>query len=255
MINVGDLQITGHLEITSNTLLENIDVIAGLGSIGGQLKIYSNPSLSTCSVTSVCHYLDVPINLATTSGNGPGCKTEDEVISRSSPIRDYHIVEANVEFDTLTAGSGVNIREWSPDDLVVLNNFHSGVATDSVSTVLISIETGSRGELIIPNALEEGFEFPWGDTTHLINNHDYFFSFYTPPGEFDEFALPYFYHNVVRAYLRTFHFTYLNGPYSRQDTFIIRHVCPPVVQVHGTYSNPEKAWRTASTVVSACMII
>jgi len=70
----GWLYIAGNDILTTLAGLDNIDD----ESISG-LSIYSNNSLSTCAVESICDYLKSPGGDVNISGNAPGCNSPEEV--------------------------------------------------------------------------------------------------------------------------------------------------------------------------------
>lgn len=82
--NISGLQgvesILGELYIKSNYALTSLD---GLDNINPEsifdLTIYSNTSLSTCEVLSICLYLANPNGTITITNNGSGCDSQSEV--------------------------------------------------------------------------------------------------------------------------------------------------------------------------------
>jgi hypothetical protein len=70
----GDLSIISNKSLTSLSGLDSIKA----GSIDN-LFIYSNSSLSTCEVHSVCSYLSNPRSSVNIYGNAPGCNNPPEV--------------------------------------------------------------------------------------------------------------------------------------------------------------------------------
>jgi hypothetical protein len=70
----GDLTLQSNYALTSLTGLDLIDA----GSISN-LKIYSNTSLSSCEVWSICNYLWNPSGNIVISNNAPGCNNQTEV--------------------------------------------------------------------------------------------------------------------------------------------------------------------------------
>jgi len=107
----GLISIGGGMEITANTVLNNLTALSSLSTIGGAIGIFNNsnlPSLSGlhnidpnsitsltlsnnallsyCETPNICDYLSVPTNLATISGNAPGCATRPEVETACAPV-------------------------------------------------------------------------------------------------------------------------------------------------------------------------
>ena len=101
LISVGD-----NLRITNNDVLASLGNLMNLSSIGGELgiadndvltslvglhnidantitelSIYSNISLSTCEVQSVCNYLSSPNGAIDIHDNASGCSSPEEVIA------------------------------------------------------------------------------------------------------------------------------------------------------------------------------
>lgn len=70
----GDLNIRSNYALTTLAGLDNIDA----GSINN-LLMYSNTSLSTCEVLSICQYLASPNGTITISNNATGCDTQGEI--------------------------------------------------------------------------------------------------------------------------------------------------------------------------------
>jgi hypothetical protein len=70
----GELSVRSNYALTSLTGLDNIDA----ASIG-DLKIYSNTSLNTCEVWSVCNYLGSPNGTILINNNATGCNNQQEV--------------------------------------------------------------------------------------------------------------------------------------------------------------------------------
>lgn len=107
------VSIGGALRLYNNNSLSNLNALNNLTSIGGLLLIQNNPgltslsgldnisytsitnlqiesstSLSTCSVQSICDYLEIPSNPATISGNATSCasRTVVEAACTALPI-------------------------------------------------------------------------------------------------------------------------------------------------------------------------
>lgn len=135
------------------------------------------------------------------------------------------------------------------------------VATDGVSGILVrfSFDLPGRADLRIANATaQDGRLYPLhgGQTVEHGGRH-HAFAIYLPPERFDTDL-----GDFVRARLddrvesRFARFTaHLHPPDEADDApfdlknfneFEFMLVRPPVVLVHGTYSNPERAWKTAA---------
>ncbi len=238
--------LNGGLGIEDNIMLESIDAIADLEYINGELELSDNDSLQFCSVPSICRYLDAPAGLVLIWGNKPGCQSPEEIQSNCSPIVEFNLIDANLEIDDSPMTTG-DIRDLPLADLATLDKLRAAVSTDGISTVLIKLVTGNTGRMTMSNPSEEGFEFPWGDTTHLINGKNYLYFLYTPPDEFDEFQDVFLYGDGVEAYNLDYDFEYIHDQQVRTDFFTITHVRPPVVLMHGTYSDPDQAWKSAAS--------
>ena len=234
----------GELRIEDNVALESIDAIADLQYINGGLEITDNILLSTCSIESVCRYLDAPVGTVYVWGNGPGCTTKAEIQSNCSPITAFNLIDANLEIDDSLNTTG-DIRLLSPAELVSLTEERAAVATDGISTVLVRMAVGPTGSIDIDDFKEDGIEFPWGDSTYLFDGINYLFMLYTPPEEYLPLGESFFYGDGIKAYNQTFPFDYYTSSDVRQNHFTITHVRPPVVLMHGTYSNPDQTWKTS----------
>ncbi len=70
----GDLNIRSNYALTTLAGLDNIDA----GSINN-LLMYSNTSLSTCEVLSICQYLASPNGTITITNNATGCDNQGEI--------------------------------------------------------------------------------------------------------------------------------------------------------------------------------
>ncbi|MBC8489933.1 MAG: T9SS type A sorting domain-containing protein [Bacteroidetes bacterium] len=62
-----------------NPLLSNLIGLANLTSIGGNLNIVNNDTLSTCEVQSICDYLTAPGGTIEIHDNATGCNSPEEV--------------------------------------------------------------------------------------------------------------------------------------------------------------------------------
>jgi hypothetical protein len=78
----GLTSIGGTLDIGLNDSLESL---AGLDNINAAsidlLQICGNPSLSACSVQSICDYLLSPGGVTSIANNAPGCNSREEVLA------------------------------------------------------------------------------------------------------------------------------------------------------------------------------
>lgn len=236
----------GHFGIEDNHILNSLDAIADLEYIGGEMEISDNDSLQLCSVPFVCNYLAAPPGLVLIFGNGPGCESPEEIKSNCSPVVEFNLVDANLEIDSDPNTTG-DIRQLSYNQLASLNNMRAAVATDGISTVLVRLVTGNTAKLTIDNATALGFEYPWGDTTHFVNGKNYLFCLYTPPDDFDDLEDIFSYGDGIEAYNLAFPYEYSDKDGSRTNHITITHVRPPVVLMHGTYSDPDQTWKTAAT--------
>ncbi len=236
----------GHLGIEDNTVLTSIEAIKDLNFYGGEIELTDNDSLSACAIESVCHYLDSPDGLVLVWGNGPGCTSADEIRSNCSPVEAFNLIDANLYADDDDMTSG-DIRNLHPQEIADLTTERAAVATDGVSTVLLRIAMGPTGYLELDDPDEDRFEFPWGDSTYFLNGNNYLFMLYTPKDTFDESANLFSYGDNVDAYNLSFPFRFYTATDVRENHFSITHVRPPVVLMHGTYSDPAQAWRTAAT--------
>lgn len=70
--------IAGEMSIIGNTSMPSL---LGLGdfTLNGPLFIIGNSSLPECEADGICDYLDVPTNVATITGNDPGCNNRNQV--------------------------------------------------------------------------------------------------------------------------------------------------------------------------------
>jgi hypothetical protein len=238
--------VVGHMGIEDNTVLSSIEAIDDLVFSGGELELTDNPILSLCAVPSVCRYLDAPTGLVLIWGNGFGCKTAEEIQSNCSPITAFNLIDANLAIDDDPETNG-DIRDLDPIELDSLKLERAAVATDGESTVLIKLAVGPTGSIEIEDDSDFSFEFPWGDSTYLIDGKNYIFILYTAPDSFDTNASTFLYGNEVEAYNVNVPFIYYTGEDIRENHFTITHVRPPVVLMHGTYSNPDDAWKTSAT--------
>jgi pimeloyl-ACP methyl ester carboxylesterase len=233
----------GHLGIEDNYELESIDAIANLPPWQGELELTDNDSLSYCSVPSICRYIDAPTDLLLLWGNGPNCMSPEEVSANCSPIIDFDLVEANLNIDD--SPSTGEIEQLPLHELVSLSTMRAGIATDGVSKVLLRMTTGAPGRMHVPNAAEQGLSFPWGDSTYYFDGKNYFFALYTAPDEFDELEDIFSYGtDNIDAYNTAVNYEFTINGEVRNNALSITHVRPPVVLVHGTYSNPDQTWKT-----------
>lgn len=236
----------GHLGIEDNITLHSIDAIADLEYINGELELSDNDSLSTCSIESICRYLDAPVDLVLIWGNGTGCMSKEEIQANCSPITEFNLIDANLAIDDDPVTTG-DIRSLSATELASLDNERAAVATDGISTVLVRMAVGPTGYMDINDLKEEGFEFPWGDSSYLIDGKNYLFLLYTPPEEFTSSDEEFLYGGEIAAYNQSYPFQYYSTDGGvRENHFTITHVRPPVILMHGTYSDPDQTWKTAA---------
>ena len=72
--------IGGELSIRSNPILSSLSGLDNIDAASiSDLFIYSNFSLSTCEVLSICNYLVNPNGTITISNNATGCSSQEEV--------------------------------------------------------------------------------------------------------------------------------------------------------------------------------
>lgn len=237
----------GHLGIEDNIELESIEAIADLPHWQGELELTDNDSLEFCNVPSICRYLEAPTDLVLVWGNGPNCTSPEEILANCSPIIEFNLIEANLHVDD-SPGSTGEIEQLPLDMLASLPTLRSAIATDGVSKILLRMTTGAPGRMYIPDAAAQGVTFPWGDSTFYIDGKNYFFALFTAPGAFDELADLFSYGtDAIDAYNYILPYEFTIGDEVRSNHLSITHVRPPVVLVHGTYSNPEQAWKTPVT--------
>src|SRR4030095_13063278 len=142
--------IGGTFYLQSNYALKNIEAINDLQSIGGDLYITSNDELAFCSVKSICRYLDNPSGIVSISSNATGCADEADVAKYCSPIVSVLTIDANL---TLPENGGLNqdITQLPVNALLNLQAFPSAVAADGVSKVVLMIQFSKSGKMIFPD--------------------------------------------------------------------------------------------------------
>ncbi|MGB3074656.1 MAG: hypothetical protein WBB36_05015, partial [Chitinophagales bacterium] len=237
--------IGGFLKIQTNEKLENIEALNSLESIGSDLWITGNDSLSLCSVHWVCQYLQDPSGIIFFASNATGCQNENEVLAHCSPVNDFKLIDANLTVGTNSSMQGDSaIVLLSPDQLLQLNEYREGTTADGVSSVVLQLEFQKPGFINLSGPDADNFEFPWGDQTYDLDDGHYCFILYTPPEVFVPNHPTFLFQGVVEAYNEVIDFDFMTDTGVRSDSLSIPIVRPPVVLVHGTYSDPEKAWKT-----------
>ena len=117
----GALSLNNNLSLTSLTGLDNISP----ASIA-MLNLYSNPSLSTCDVQSICDYLAIPGALISIGGNATGCNIIEEVQDAcNSAIGDIDPAWSfSIQPNPVCGQSTINftLKESSDVKLAILNN-------------------------------------------------------------------------------------------------------------------------------------
>ncbi|MCF8369972.1 MAG: T9SS type A sorting domain-containing protein [Bacteroidales bacterium] len=73
--------IGGYLSIGGNNVITSLTGLENLSSIGNDLYINDNPLLSTCAISGICDYLDIPNGTIYINNNATGCNSEQEVDS------------------------------------------------------------------------------------------------------------------------------------------------------------------------------
>jgi pimeloyl-ACP methyl ester carboxylesterase len=236
--------ITGFHTLTSvgqDFLLQTCDSLTSvigfemLSEIGGNLRIQQNRSLQICD--AFCHVIEN----GTIGGNiqifinGPQnlCRySQGELLSCNIEQIIDKVYDANPKIYKLQFPDITDPADLSPIQINQLVTEREAIAADGVSQLIFQLKFDESTTFSIQGS---GFDLPWGNQTTEISGFHYGFSRYTAPAYFDR-TNPITTENGIAQYEHNFQVNYNNGSESAAGSIVI--VPPPVVLVHGTYSNP-----------------
>lgn len=126
-------EVGAFLQIVNNRSLSSLNGLLGLRRIGGLLQVYNNlaltsltgldsidyhsienlallssMNLTTCSVKSICDYLEDPVNVSSIASNGSGCKSRQQILAACE-------------------GDGINSRPGQNTDILLFPNPSTGL--------------------------------------------------------------------------------------------------------------------------------
>lgn len=159
--------IGGNLTIQSNyalTSLAGLDNIAS-GSIGN-LKIYSNTSMTSCEVLSVCNYLASPGGTIFIENNASGCNSQQEVEDACVWVGiDEEKLAGSISVYPNPCTSGIKVEiSYSPQNMI-----HLSLLNTSGQEILYHQVCDSETELNLGN-LPSGIYIlkAWNDTAVVV---------------------------------------------------------------------------------------
>jgi len=240
---IGDL-----FEVTGNDNLLSVEGLKSLESVGGNFRLSHNAELIDCE--AICNFLangqvGGGINLFFNGPEGSPCRTLDDLTAAcQSTFKEMRMSSANPELFNNWLSDVDDVRNVNPDDIVGADFPREGVAADGVTEVILISEFIEFG--VVNYSFEDmPLERPWGPNTVEVDGRYYGFAIFKAPDVFpgtiesekDEHGIA-----MEEVQINIVHI----GKEVSEETVLIKVVRPPVVLVHGTYSNPEKAWKTAS---------
>ncbi|GAB2801223.1 hypothetical protein GCM10027275_54060 [Rhabdobacter roseus] len=132
----------GNLTIKNNGALTNLDGLSGLTSIAGNLFIQNNTQLSTCTILSICAYLNNPPGAVTISGNATGCASQSEVEAACS-VLPVSLVDFTASAEGTLAQLSWTTAEESNSDYFQVEHSRDGKSWRSLGRVKAQGESTS----------------------------------------------------------------------------------------------------------------
>jgi len=236
--------IGGSVDIRENYQLTSIEGFKNLTEVGGDFTLRFNSSLSDCS--PICPLLDLG-NVAgevTISSNGVNCKSKDiilEVCDR--PFQELTLLDANPKFYLDFLGLETDPRNFEPEDILQIGIPRVAISADSVTQVILVAKFKEAG-FVNFKYMNRLLDQPWGQETiekdgahfnmAILNGPEVF------PGSLESAR------NGQGIAVAEIEITidFVGDPIT-QSIEKISVVRPPVVLVHGTFSNPESTWATS----------
>ena len=224
-------QIGGDFRFTFNDSVRQVNGFYNIQSIGGNASVRNNRSLSDCAV--FCPLLAPGVVGGTISISNNLFPCEQSVLEAQCATR---LVDANPTLISTWLGQQVeDIRNLAAADIPELGLDRRAVAADGVTEVVIINEFGEPGQFDY-TVDGEPLEKPWGPSTIEINDKHFGFAIFRAPEVFpgdgvdmEEYATV----NIA-----------FSGAQVTEYTYRIPLVRPPVLLVHGTFDNPDNAWKT-----------
>ncbi|MFC1661777.1 esterase/lipase family protein, partial [Gemmatimonadota bacterium] len=156
-------------------------------------------------------------------------------------------------FDEMDPTRGMQyLGGWGPERLATVNAPREGTSTDGVSRLLVRVEAPGPGTvelaLVTPRPENGTLRFLSGPEVVQVGDRFLAFALYRPPEHFGpRDRADGLWHEEVdfRSAALQARFTGADGRVAETTSLIVL-VRPPLVLVHGTFDQPEAAWRTAS---------
>ncbi len=102
-----------YIDVHSNPFLTNL---VGLDNVDANnitdLNIYNNPSMTFCSVKSVCDYLNMGGTISNLYGNGPGCNDVNDILSACEWTSVSGNVFADENGECIMDGIDAGLKNW-----------------------------------------------------------------------------------------------------------------------------------------------
>jgi len=234
-----------NLYIEYNDGLMSLEGLENLNYVGDGAVIRDNPLLSDC--LGICHLVgEMGVgNWGWAGGNLSGCGTVAEVEANCDPPAELRIVDANVQYINNSwpfPGANESVLELTLEEVLALESDRNAVAADGVTEVVLIAEFEEEGLF--------DFEFngmalpaPWGNSTFESKGKHYGLVMFKAPEVFpgsvesDQNELGLAVEQVEVSVI-------LAGDPIIEQVYTIAIVRPPVVLIHGTYSNPVSTWRS-----------
>ncbi|RLD22529.1 MAG: hypothetical protein DRI69_00895 [Bacteroidetes bacterium] len=239
----------GEFKFEGNKFLETISGFESLKTIGGDLKIWSNSVLDECDV--LCPILEgggVAGNIFIL-GNAGSCNSENVLIeSCNKPFQHMMLLDANPELLSGFFFSIDNVTELDKEDLLTYDDLiRESVAADGITQVVLIAQYSVPGEVTFEYN-GKSLQNPWGTATYEQDGLYYAFALLDAPESFpEEGSLPRSPNtpSTAEITIQVMH----DGQSETQDEVPVTILRPPVILVHGTYSNPD-AWTRKSEEMS-----
>jgi len=138
--------------LTDISALENLDY-----SNMDYLSIFKNPSLSECSIQSICSYLDEGTGTSVIHDNGPNCESENAVLENCGNTLNEIIGNLTYDYNN----DNCDVSDYPVQGILVKiadDNISYTTLTDDQGNYSLFIGEGTYSVAIVETSLPEGYD-------------------------------------------------------------------------------------------------